>query len=345
MGGGRCLVLLWVVLFCFFSPGVIDGSPGDADPVYRGCVEECEKTGCVGEKCLHPCKASLDGNTVDVSWHLKEPLYIRWKQWDCLSHCRYQCMLTREESRKKLGQEPDKYHGKWPFKRIFDIQEPASVAFSAMNLAVQFHGWVSFIILVNYKLPFRPNKNTYYEYTGLWHAYALFALNSWFWSAVFHMRDVDITEKIDYSSAVAFLGYSLFLAVIRAFSVRVEAARVMVAAPVFAFVTTHILYLNFFFFDYGWNMKVCVAMGLIQMVLWAVWAGVSRHPSRWKVWAVVFGGGAAMLLEVYDFPPYWGVFDAHALWHLSTIPLTYLWWSFARDDTEFRTRALMKKKD
>lgn len=50
-----------------------------------------------------------------------------------------------------------------------------------------------------------------------------------------------------------------------------------------------------------------------------------------------------MILETYDFPPYKGYVDAHALWHATTIPLTFLWWSFIRDDAEFRTSALLKK--
>ncbi|KAL7107200.1 hypothetical protein ACP275_06G038900 [Erythranthe tilingii] len=337
----RRFVLFLVALSCF--AGSLKASPGDADPVYRGCVEECEKTGCVGEKCFQHCTFSSDGNPIDGPWYLQEPLYIQWKQWDCLSDCRYHCMLSREEEKHKLGYQPVKYHGKWPFKRIYGIQEPVSVALSALNLAVQFHGWVSFFILVHYKLPFRPNKKTYYEYTGLWNIYAVFAMNAWFWSAVFHSRDVDLTEKLDYSSAVALLGYSLILAIIRAFNVGLEAARVMVAAPLIAFVTTHILYLNFYQLDYGLNIKVCVAMGIIQMVIWAVWAGMTRHPARWKLWVVVLGGGLAMLLEIYDFPPYKELVDAHALWHATTIPLTYLWWSFVRDDCEFRTNALIKK--
>ena len=68
---------------------------------------------------------------------------------------------------------------------------------------------------------------------------------------VLKCRDVDVTEKLDYSSAVALLGYSLILAILRSFTVRDEAARVMVAAPLIAFVTTHILYLNNFKLDYG----------------------------------------------------------------------------------------------
>lgn len=68
------------------------------------------------------------------------------------------------------------------------FQEPVAVALSAVNLAIQFHGWVSFFILVYYKLPLRPDKKTYYEYTGLWHIYGILSMNAWLWSAVFHSR-------------------------------------------------------------------------------------------------------------------------------------------------------------
>uniref|UniRef100_A0A0D3BDN5 Post-GPI attachment to proteins factor 3 n=1 Tax=Brassica oleracea var. oleracea TaxID=109376 RepID=A0A0D3BDN5_BRAOL len=58
---------------------------------------------------------------------------------------------------------------------------------------------------------------------------------------------------------------------------------------------------------------------------------------------VGFSSCLAMLLEIYDFPPYGGYFDAHSIWHLATVPLTILWWSFIRDDAEFRTSSLLKK--
>lgn len=334
-----------ILFFAAFSYLVLalNASDGDADPIYKTCVEQCEKSGCVGDKCFQHCKFSPDGNPIDGPWYLQEPLYQRWKQWDCRSDCRYQCMLAREEERMKLGDKPVKYHGKWPFQRVYGIQEPVSVALSALNLAMQFQGWLSFFILLYYKLPLRPNRKTYYEYTGWWHIYGVLSMNSWFWTAAFHSRDVELTEKLYYSSAVALLGFSLILAILRAFNVKDEAARVMVTAPLLAFVTTHILYLNFYKLDYGLNMKVCVIMGIAQLLLWSIWAGVSHHPSRWKLWVVVFGGAIAMLLEIYDFPPYRGYVDAHALCHAITIPLTYLWWSFVRDDAEFSTSTLIKK--
>ncbi|GLT74365.1 hypothetical protein SLA2020_461680 [Shorea laevis] len=334
-------ILLFVSLSCLLCP--LYASEGDADPVYRACIEQCEKTGCVGGKCFQHCKFSSDGKPIDGPWYRQEPLYQKWKQWDCHSDCRYYCMLAREEEREKLGHKPLKYDGKWPLRRVYGIQEPVSVALSALNLAMQFHGWLSFFILVYYKLPLRPNKRTYYEYTGLWHIYGILAMNCWFWSAVFHSRDVELTEKLDCSSFAALIGFGLILSIIRAFDMRDEASRVMVSAPLIAFVTTHILYLNFYALDYGLNMKVCVAMGVAQLLIWAVWANFSSHPSRWKLWLFVVGRSFAMLLAVYNFPPYWGFVDAHALWNVANIPLTYLCWGFVREDAEFRTITLLKK--
>ncbi|XP_009775256.1 uncharacterized protein LOC107766819 [Nicotiana tabacum] len=335
------LVLFLAAISSVFR--LLHATSGDSDPIYKACVDQCKETGCVGDNCFQHCNFSSGGNLIGGPWYLQEPLYLRWKQWDCLSDCRYHCMLVREEERQKLGLKPIKYHGKWPFRRVYGIQEPVSVAFSALNLAVQFHGWVSFFILVNYKLPFSPSKKPYYEYTGLWHIYAILSMNAWIWSAVSHSRDVELTEKLDYSSGGALVGYSLILAILRVFNVRDEAARVMIAAPIVAFVTTHILYLNFYQLDHGLNTKVCVAMSMLQFTLWAVWAAFTRHPSRWKLWLVVTGGVLSTLLKIYDFPPYMGYVDADALWHTISLPLAYLLWSFVRDDSEFGTTTLIKK--
>ncbi|XP_056685371.1 uncharacterized protein [Spinacia oleracea] len=155
----------------------------------RGCVENCQETGCVGsQQCFQHCIFTADGNISDGRWYLQEPLYLKWKQWDCHSDCRYYCMLAREEERRKLGEKPVKYHGRWPFRRVYGIQEPVSISFSSLNLAIQFHGWISFFILINYKLPLTDNRKTYYEYSGLWHIYGVLAMNCWFWAPVFHSR-------------------------------------------------------------------------------------------------------------------------------------------------------------
>ncbi|XP_060215543.1 uncharacterized protein LOC132642327 [Lycium barbarum] len=324
-----CQVIFFVYLSCLF--GAFYASVGDIDPLYRDCIVQCEKTGCAGETCFPHCTNSLDGSSSNSQ---KEPQYMQLNQWNCPSDCKYHCMLQRERKRAALGFGPVKYHGKWPLKRVFGLQEPLSVAFSALNLAMHVQGWLSFFKLI---------KRTSYDYASLWYIYGFFSVNSWFWSVVFHSRDMEFTEMLDYSSAVALVGFSLIISILRSFNIKDEAARVLVSAPLLAFSTTHILYLNNYQMDYGWNMKVCVTMGVAQLLIWAMWAGMSHHPSKWKIWTVVFGNGLAMLLEMYDFPPYAGLLDAHALWHATTIPLTYIWWSFIQDDAKNQTIDLGKK--
>lgn len=85
---------------------------------------------------------------------------------------------------------------------------------------------------------------------------------------------MELTEKLDCSSAVALLGFTLILAILRAFNVRDEAGRVMIAAPVLAFVTTHILYLNFYKLDYGINLlkpsiMILYVVYLHETIVWS----------------------------------------------------------------------------
>ncbi|CAI5496632.1 unnamed protein product, partial [Closterium sp. Naga37s-1] len=144
------------------------------------------------------------------------------------------------------------YYGKWPFIRVFGFQEIASSAFSILNFLATLYGLYSFLRLVYVKLPRKPmgNKGPLYEYSTLMAIYGLFALNSWLWSAIFHARDVWETQSGDYTSAIALIGISLLVCIIRISSLREEATRVMVAAPVIAFTTTHIFYMNFYTFDF-----------------------------------------------------------------------------------------------
>ncbi|KAL3627098.1 hypothetical protein CASFOL_028461 [Castilleja foliolosa] len=327
-------IICFLVLSCLVE--VYKASAGDSDPLYRSCVEQCETTGCVEEKCFLHCKSSLDDSSGTI--------YSWWKQSDCQSNCRYHCMLNREQERAQIGEGPIKYHGKWPIQRLLGFQEPLFVLFSALNLFMHFHGLLSYYSLVYDRLPLKPDKKPFYDHAGLWRIYGLLSINAWFWSAVFHSRDTGLTEKLDYSSTVALLGYSLIVAIIRCFGLRLDAAKVMVSAPLIAFTTTHILFLHNYKMDYGWNSKVSVAMGTAQLLIWAIWACVTSHPSRCKLWAVVVGGGLAILLEIYDFHPYQGLLDVHALWHFSTIPITYIWWSFIKDDAKYRTSILLKKE-
>jgi hypothetical protein len=80
------------------------------------------------------------------------------------------------------------------------VQEPASVAFSVLNLLVHFQGFSSFLVLVFYKLPLSAHGSPHYEYVSLWAIYGLLSMNSWIWSTVFHSRLVHVTSSFSFDS-------------------------------------------------------------------------------------------------------------------------------------------------
>ncbi|OWK54840.1 Post-GPI attachment to proteins factor 3 [Lonchura striata] len=68
-------------------------------------------------------------------------------------------------------------------------------------------------------------------------------------------------------------------------------------------------------------------------------AWARRLPHVWKCAAAVLLLQALALLELLDFPPLLWVLDAHALWHIGTIPLNVLFYSFLMDDSLYLLKA------
>lgn len=92
----------------------------------------------------------------------------------------------------------------------------------------------------------------------------------------------------------------------------------------------HVGYLLGVKWDYGYNMAANVVAGVVQNVLWS-WFSYRQWREKkamWAVWpgVVVAWVTMAMSLELLDFPPVWGVVDAHSLWHLGTIAPTVLFY-------------------
>ncbi|RZC42421.1 post-GPI attachment to proteins factor 3, partial [Asbolus verrucosus] len=87
-------------------------------------------------------------------------------------------------------------------------------------------------------------------------------------------------------------------------------------------------------FDYGYNMQLNIIIGTFTAICWFGWCTYNRirQPYVWKCAVFVALAGIVMLLEIIDRPPIFWVFDCHSLWHLSTAPLTCLFYSFVIDD-------------
>jgi len=211
------------------------------------------------------------------------------------------------------------------------IQEPASVLFSLFNFLAHYQG----LNKVREQIPATYSLRRYYLTFGY------FGLVSWIFSMIFHTRDFNLTEKMDYFGAGASIMYGLFYSPIRIFrldkprpgstSTNNSAATILrtwtfICASLYLM---HIYYLTFVHWDYTYNMAANVFVGITQNVLWT-WFSITRFRKSGRLWdawpgLIVAWIILAMSLELFDFPPWGGMVDAHALWHLGTVGPT-IWW-------------------
>ncbi|ELU43556.1 PER1 protein [Rhizoctonia solani AG-1 IA] len=329
-------------LLCGLVPFVAfaSASSGDRSPPFQQCLSNCVSRACT------------EANGTNGSPNL--PLILRLTRWTCTDDCKYQCMhiLTdialHEQVRAQnqglyshSGTRVHQYYGKWPFWRFAGMQEPASVVFSLLNMAVHIAGMKK----IAKEIPKHFHMRTLYlVWSGL-------AVNAWVWSSVFHTRDTPATEILDYFSAGLVILYSLFFTVVRLFHLRPVAAtsRPSITYKLWAMscglmYLGHISYLTLLpRFDYTYNMAANLIVGLIHNALWLLypWSSIRLFPGRDKHYRPSFSLQPALFvllttlatsLELFDFPPWYRTVDAHALWHLATVPIAPLWYDFLVKD-------------
>lgn len=256
-------------------------------------------------------------------------LHLRLLLWTCPSNCDYVCqhiVTDRRVSRDPPMLQPIlQYHGKWPFPRFLGMQEPCSVLFSFLNLLAHRDGLTKI----------RENISSDYPLRKYYVAFSYIGIVSWVFSMIFHTRDFDVTEKLDYFAAGANVLYGLYYTPIRIF--RLDQERPPVKATLLRLWTftcvslyaAHISYLTFWHWDYVYNMAANVAIGVVNNILWSGFSyrTYQRLKKPWAAWPgmIVAWIILAMSLELLDFPPFWGLVDAHSLWHLGTVVPT-IWW-------------------
>ena len=391
MRHARPLALIALVLACLAAPHSSRASRGDRAPAYRRCVSQCLDTLCSTDTRaqVHDGDGAA-GKGTTTRWEEEgRTLALRLTRWTCDAECSYQCAQSLTELSLELGTDSslsaaqrtaltargrggaldglrlghvEQFHGKWPFVRLLGMQEPVSVLASLINLGTHARGISSL---------FRSRLSDSVATQTLRRAYmiaGLVACNAWVWSAVFHTRDTRLTESLDYFSASASTLAGLYLALIRTFSLYINASvhakgtallrKTIVAALSTAFIA-HCSYLSLASrFDYGYNMQANMMCALAQVALWLICSlrgaliGTTFAPStpiagarrKQRDWRAMHAVPALLLLlcaalELGDFPPWpvhsWRLVDAHALWHFATVPVAMIWYDALRRDLKF----------
>ncbi|KAJ9475392.1 Protein PER1 [Pseudozyma hubeiensis] len=405
------LLLLALVTALLLAPTAL-ASQGDRSPEYHLCVDSCT---------ADLCRDGIDDGTMFAH---RLPFILRLTKWTCEDDCKYHCThrITNEAAERVTKIQHDarsevehlarsqpmsisaqaerikgiietqmaalrpvqkqmvQFHGKWVFIRFLGAQEPLSVLFSLMNLKVHWNA----LFMMRKQLPDAfPLKLVYIVHT-------LISMNAWMWSAVFHTRDKNWTEKLDYFSAGSVIMSAFFFSAARLFRIAPGSERfVLFRRACMGALGLHVLYLSIGRFDYAYNMAANVVVGLIHTLLWLTYSlrpttfpsnplvdrtaysraamraakpslsalssptplsnGAQTPPvpvstnigppsshtrQRRRLQLILALMSASVLLELLDFPPILRILDAHALWHLATVPITKMWYDWLVSDAQ-----------
>ncbi|XP_028158295.1 post-GPI attachment to proteins factor 3 [Ostrinia furnacalis] len=317
----------YIIAFVFFIQQFqfISASEGDRSPFYQKCVVNCKTDFC-----------DKDGSSFKTSVVDELSIWSRM-MWNCGDECRYKCMWRTVQGFQERGYAIPKFHGKWPFVRVLGIQEPGSALASLLNLLA--HVYMHLEIKRRFTIRSAP-------LVLFWHVFTAVCVNGWVWSTIFHTRDNPFTEFMDYASALSMVMALFIAAIVRVFHRRRKMTIFMLVPP-FMYYIDHVRYLYSGNIDYEYNMMINVVFGSVGSLMWLGWAVLQYLAGRrhaWRVGVFTLLSGAALSLELLDFPPKYNTWDAHALWHLATVPLPLLFYRFVIDDLYFLQGSRVSEK-
>ncbi|CAD5230072.1 unnamed protein product [Bursaphelenchus xylophilus] len=318
MLGHHAVYSLLIVSAAHIGPVV--SSAGDGSPYFRECQQECVD--------------KFDCPMSDVAFG--------WTQKLCFD-CRQSCIWSTVELFKKHGQPTTQFFGKWPFHSIslqflqysIVIQEPASAFFSVLNLSGCLYMY-NMIKNMSKRAPLR----------SIWLAYASLGVATWICSTIFHCRDFWLTEYLDYFAAAAIVFYAFFVSIMFTMQVfwRVKVLRYTLIVAV---LYSYYRFVSYLFlrprFDYGFNMRVCLGLSFTTAAIYLlyIYNEYQQHrfrPSLKILLYILLIGLLSSSLEILDFPPIlYSQIDAHALFHLATVPTPFMLAKFAVSEYEWQT--------
>lgn len=336
--------------------GCCRASVGDNLPEFRDCVAEC----------VPACSAATDSpyylrNTINT---IAGTLFL----WDCPLECSYQCQQRVTSVRHASGLPMVQFYGKWPFRRVLGITEMVSTLFSVANL------WVNVANLQKVTRHYRRVRHQRPQSAVMLRQYLVLlwvSVVGWAFSTVFHVRDVPLTETLDYLGAGAIIVANLNAVCVRSFDLHLK--RRTLVRQVFQAVLVVVLLAHYARllrrWDYLYNLAFNLAAGLAALVLWVghLWrthrtyqrdvhrynSSIHLVPHETRLLAAMNHVGLlrakyiplipvalnvylvlAVSLEMVDFEPWWRLVDAHALWHLCTVFPPMVWYDWNIWDLE-----------
>lgn len=338
---------------------VARASVGDNLPEFRNCVTDCKAQVCDA----HATSKYTENSVNPVS----RVLFM----WDCPLDCNYKCQQSISAGRRAAALPMVQFYGKWPFRRVLGVTELASTAFSLANLYVNYANLAKVTRLYRASLHANPQGAAMLKQylILLW-----VSVVGWVFSTVFHVRDIPLTETLDYLGAGAIIVANFNAICVRSFHLN-RSDRAL-RRQVFQLALLVVLGLHYAslrrHWDYAYNMLFNTVVGLLALVLWmlVLWLVYLEYRSKLHIYnnsihllpyetriltKLNFVGLSrskyipllpfalnvflifAVSLEMVDFDPWWQLVDAHSLWHLCTVFPPIVWYDWNLWDVELQS--------
>lgn len=357
----------YLIVAGFF--GQVFCSPGDQLDEFIDCTCACEyNRRCAGSGINYIDPQTNEFHSTDFvalidrekSW--LDSVVSRLTFWDCLSECDYTCQQIITEDRVRRGEEILQFHGKWPFRKVWGVQEFFASAFSVGNFVSQYRGYRLIRRRLAATRPQQrgassPSIDKYYERMLLqsYLAVSVMGMLAWLSSTVFHFRDLLVTEKLDYffAGGTVLTGFHAILSRVVYRKLQLQprqrpqcskrTALQLVRYATLAIFACHLLRL-YLDWSYTYNMRFNICFGVLQYVILVYVALDNRREAKsksetrrlvYQPIALVVFTALAMSLELFDFFSAALQIDAHATWHLLTIVPGYYLFDFFLYDLDF----------
>lgn len=334
------------------------GSPGDRLSEFQDCNDACEHRRTYSQS--QATGLDISENEFSHIAFKQTPILLQWLLfWDYRADCDYQCQQIVTRDRIVNNKEMHQFHGKWPFIRLFGMQEFFSVIFSVGNFLPHYYGYQKLLKRLN-MLQYRGKAET--SPSKLLKSYMLVAVAgmlAWSASSIFHLRDLLITEKLDYffAGGTVLSGFHAIFTRIARLDRHPFLSRLFTWSVILIF-GLHILRL-YIDWSYTYNMRFNVLFGLLQYILLLLLAfnnykllqkqpkskirpniPSSKNIKQLCLMPVilVLTTASGMSFELFDFFNYRWQIDSHALWHLCTIWPSWELYEFFIADFNFVTR-------
>lgn len=165
---------------------VASGSVGDRSQFHVNCMNGCIHSNCTSGRTyniMHVSSMACVIRTKTLRHHItyKFTDAIHFQDhiipdffnglflWSCKDECGYNCMWRTTNAFLSRDWSVPQFYGKWPFKRFYGIQEPASVLFSYLNFLVHWR------MIKKYRRECRSDSPMYY----VWHVFCAVSFVDW----------------------------------------------------------------------------------------------------------------------------------------------------------------------